>query len=397
MPRQVYMDYAATTFTAPEVVEEMLPFFTESFHNPSSLYSFSERNRKAIARARRNVAATIGAGEDEIYFTAGGSEADNWALKGVAFALSDKGRHIITTEVEHKAILETAKFLERNGFEVTLLPVDEEGSIRLEDLRQAIREDTILVSVMFANNEVGTIQPVAEIGSLCRDRGILFHTDAVQAVTHVPINVKAMNIDLLSMAAHKFYGPKGIGALFVRKGLHLENLIHGGGQEKGKRATTENVPGIVGMGKAAEMAMSDIEEESARLSRLRDRLIDGLMEKIPHTKLNGPGGNRRLPNNANLSFIGVEGETLLLDLNLAGIAASTGSACASDSLDPSHVLLAMGLPHEMAHGSVRLTLGLNSTDEDVDYVLETLPKIVRRRRDMSPLWEDFLKKMEKGA
>lgn len=397
MSRQVYMDYAATTFTAPEVVEEMLPFFTESFHNPSSLYSFSERNRKAIARARRNVAATIGAEEEEIYFTAGGSEADNWALKGIAYALREKGRHIITTEVEHKAILETGKFLERNGFEVTLLPVDGEGTIRMEDLRKAVRKNTILVSVMFANNEVGTIQPVAEIGRFCHDRGILFHTDAVQAVTHVPIDVKSMNIDLLSMAAHKFYGPKGIGALFIRKGLRLENLIHGGGQEKGRRATTENVPGIVGMGKAAEMAMSDIDEESSRLSRLRDRLIEGLMEKIPHTKLNGPLGDRRLPNNANLSFIGVEGETLLLDLNLAGIAASTGSACASASLDPSHVLLAMGLPHEMAHGSVRLSLGMKNTDDDIDYIIETLTEIVNRRREMSPLWEDFLKKMEKGA
>lgn len=397
MPGQVYMDYAATTFTAPEVVEAMLPFFTESFHNPSSLYSFSERNREAIAQARSQVADTIGASSDEIYFTAGGSEADNWALKGAALAMKKKGRHIITTEVEHKAILETAKFLEREGFEVTLLPVDGEGTIRLEDLEEALRKDTVLVSVMFANNEVGTIQPIAEIGRICRERGILFHTDAVQAVTHVPIDVSAMNIDLLSMAAHKFYGPKGIGALFVRKGIRLENLIHGGGQERGRRATTENVPGIVGMGKAAEMAMADLEAEAARLSRLRDRLIEGLMQKIPHAKLNGPKGDGRLPNNANLSFIGVEGETLLLDLDLAGIAASTGSACASASLDPSHVLLAMGLPHEMAHGSVRLSLGLKTTEEDVDYVLETLPEIVRRRREMSPLWEDFLKEMEKGA
>jgi cysteine desulfurase len=397
MSRQVYMDYAATTFTAPEVVEEMLPFFTESFHNPSSLYSFSERNREAIARARHNVAATIGAGDEEIFFTAGGSEADNWALKGIAFALREKGRHIITTEVEHKAILETVRFLERDGFEITLLPVDGEGFIRMEELRQAMREDTILVSVMFANNAVGTIQPVAEIGKLCRDRGVLFHTDGVQAVAHVPIDVKSMNIDLLSMAGHKFYGPKGVGALFIRKGLRLENLIHGGGQERGQRATPAHVPGIIGMGKAAEMALSDLPEESGRISRLRDGLIAGLLEKIPHTKLNGPYGEQRLPNNANLSFIGVEGETLLLDLDMAGIAASTGSACASASLDPSHVLLAMGLPHEMAHGSVRLSLGMKTTDEDVDYVLETLPEIVHRRREMSPLWEDFLKKMEKGA
>ncbi len=397
MTEQVYMDYAATTFTAPEVVEEMLPFFTESFHNPSSLYSFSDRNRRAIAGARERVAHTIGAASDEIFFTAGGSEADNWALKGTAWALKDRGRHIITTEVEHKAILEATRFLEKEGFEITSLPVDNEGFIRVEELEKALREDTILVSIMFANNEVGTIQPVSQIGRLCRERSILFHTDAVQAVGHVPIDVTDMNIDLLSMAAHKFHGPKGIGALYVRKGLRLENLIHGGGQERGRRATTENVPAIIGMGKAAEMAMAELEEESKRVSALRNRLIAGIMEKIPHTKLNGPRGARRLPNNANLSFIGVEGETLLLDLDLAGIAASTGSACASASLDPSHVLLAMGLPHEMAHGSVRLSLGRESTDEDVDYVLETLSEIVRRRREMSPLWEDFLKEMEKGA
>lgn len=395
--KTIYMDYAATTFTAPEVVEAMVPFFSQSFENPSSLYSRSDGNRRALAEARAQVAAAIGARPEEIFFTGSGSEADNWALKGAAFAPRRKGRHVITTAVEHKAILETAHFLERNGFDVTYLPVDAKGRVRLDDVRAALREDTILLSVMFANNEVGAIQPIAELGALCREKGILFHTDAVQAVTHVPIDVETLKIDLLSMAAHKFYGPKGVGALFIRKGVVLENLVHGGGQEKGRRAGTENVPLIVGMGKAAELAMAEMESERQRLSALRDRLIAGLREAIPYARLNGPEGMGRLPNNVNMSFVGVEGETLLLDLDLAGIAASTGSACASASLDPSHVLMAMGLSHEEAHGSVRLTLGRTSTEEEVDRVVEALTEIVARRRAMSPLWEDFLKEKAKEA
>ncbi|MBL3592544.1 MAG: cysteine desulfurase NifS [Synergistaceae bacterium] len=395
--KTIYMDYAATTFTAPEVVEAMVPFFSQSFENPSSLYSRSDGNRRALAEARAQVAAAIGARPEEIFFTGSGSEADNWALKGAAFAPRRKGRHVITTAVEHKAILETAHFLERNGFDVTYLPVDAKGRVRLDDVRAALREDTILLSVMFANNEVGAIQPIAELGALCREKGILFHTDAVQAVTHVPIDVETLKIDLLSMAAHKFYGPKGVGALFIRKGVVLENLVHGGGQEKGRRAGTENVPLIVGMGKAAELAMAEMESERQRLSALRDRLIAGLREAIPYARLNGPEGMGRLPNNVNMSFVGVEGETLLLDLDLAGIAASTGSACASASLDPSHVLMAMGLSHEEAHGSVRLTLGKTSTEEEVDRVVEALTEIVARRRAMSPLWEDFLKEKAKEA
>jgi cysteine desulfurase len=395
--KTIYMDYAATTFTAPEVVEAMVPFFSQSFENPSSLYSRSDGNRRALAEARAQVAAAIGARPEEIFFTGSGSEADNWALKGAAFAPRRKGRHVITTAVEHKAILETAHFLERNGFDVTYLPVDAKGRVRLDDVRAALREDTILLSVMFANNEVGAIQPIAELGALCREKGILFHTDAVQAVTHVPIDVETLKIDLLSMAAHKFYGPKGVGALFIRKGVVLENLVHGGGQEKGRRAGTENVPLIVGMGKAAELAMAEMESEGQRLSALRDRLIAGLREAIPYARLNGPEGMGRLPNNVNMSFVGVEGETLLLDLDLAGIAASTGSACASASLDPSHVLMAMGLSHEEAHGSVRLTLGRTSTEEEVDRVVEALTEIVARRRAMSPLWEDFLKEKAKEA
>lgn len=395
--KTIYMDYAATTFTAPEVVEAMVPFFSQSFENPSSLYSRSDGNRRALAEARAQVAAAIGARPEEIFFTGSGSEADNWALKGAAFAPRHKGRHVITTAVEHKAILETAHFLERNGFDVTYLPVDAKGRVRLDDVRAALREDTILLSVMFANNEVGAIQPIAELGALCREKGILFHTDAVQAVTHVPIDVETLKIDLLSMAAHKFYGPKGVGALFIRKGVVLENLVHGGGQEKGRRAGTENVPLIVGMGKAAELAMAEMESEGQRLSALRDRLIAGLREAIPYARLNGPEGMGRLPNNVNVSFVGVEGETLLLDLDLAGIAASTGSACASASLDPSHVLMAMGLSHEEAHGSVRLTLGRTSTEKEVDRVVEALTEIVARRRAMSPLWEDFLKEKAKEA
>ncbi|OPZ37530.1 MAG: Cysteine desulfurase [Synergistetes bacterium ADurb.BinA166] len=396
MSGQVYLDYAATTFTAPEVVSAMAPYFTQSFGNPSSIYSFSEENRRAIAESRQKVADVIGASRDEIYFTSGGTEADNWALKGVAWRNRAKGNHVITTKIEHHAVLYAAKFLQENGFEVTFLDVDPEGRVRPEDVARALTDRTILVSVMFANNEIGTIQPVAKIGALCRERGVPFHTDAVQAVAHVPIDVKAMNIDLLSMSAHKFYGPKGVGALYVRKGIRIENLIHGGGQERGRRATTENVAGIVGLGAAIELTSSRMKESSARIAALRDILIDGVMKSIPYAKLNGAPSGERLPNNANFSFIGIEGETLLLDLDREGVYASTGSACSSGSLDPSHVLMAIGLTHEQAHGSLRMTLGEETTEEHVRHVLEVLPRIVKRRREMSPLWEDFLKGIEGG-
>ena len=396
MSRQVYLDYAATTFTAPEVVSAMAPYFTQSFGNPSSIYSFSENNRKAMAAARQQVADVLGATKEEIFFTSGGTESDNWALKGVAWRNRSKGNHIITTKIEHHAVLHTAQFLQENGFEVTYLDVDYEGRVRLEDLKNAATEQTILVSVMFANNEIGTVQPIAEIGAFCRERGIVFHTDAVQAVAHVPIDVKAMNIDLLSLSAHKFYGPKGVGALYVRKGVKIDNFMHGGGQERGKRATTENVAGIVGLGSAIELTASRMKEASGRVGKLRDMLIDGVMQTIPHAKLNGAPSGERLPNNSNFSFIGIEGETLLLDLDGAGIYASTGSACSSGSLDPSHVLMAIGLSHEQAHGSLRMTLGEETSEEDIRYVLSVLPGIVERRRAMSPLWEDFLKKTQGG-
>ncbi|RXI38664.1 cysteine desulfurase NifS [Clostridium tetani] len=393
----VYMDYSATTYTKPEVLEEMLPYFTGKFGNPSSkFYSVSQDPIEAIDTARERVAKGINSEKDDIYFTSGGSEADNWAIKGVAFANKNKGNHIITTAIEHHAVLHSCEFLKRNGFEITYLPVNDEGLISLEDLKNAIKDNTILVTIMFANNEIGAIQSIKEIGKICRERKVLFHTDAVQATGHVPIDVKDMNIDMLSMAGHKFYGPKGIGALYIRKGVRIENLIHGGGQEKGKRGTTENVPGIVGIGKAIELATEHLCEEKERLTKMRDRLIEGLMDKIPHTKLNGPTGDKRLPNNVNLSFIGIEGETLLLDLDFEGVCASTGSACASGSLDPSHVLLSIGLSHGIAHGSLRLTLGEGSTEEDVDYILNTLPGIVKRRREMSPYWEDYLKSLKEG-
>lgn len=393
----VYMDYSATTYTKPEVLEEMIPYFTGKFGNPSSkFYSISQDPIEAIDTARQRVAKAINAEKDEIYFTSGGSEADNWAIKGVAFANKNKGNHIITTAIEHHAVIHSCEFLEKNGFEITYLPVNEEGLISLEDLKNAIKDNTILVTIMFANNEIGAIQPIKEIGEICRERKVLFHTDAVQAMGHIPVDVKDMNIDMLSMAGHKFYGPKGIGALYIKKGVRIENLIHGGGQERGKRGSTENVPGIVGLGKAIELATEHLLEEKQRLTKMRDRLIKGLMDKIPHTKLNGPIGDKRLPNNVNLSFIGIEGETLLLDLDFEGVCASTGSACASGSLDPSHVLLSIGLSHGIAHGSLRLTLGEGSTEEDVDYVLNTLPAIVKRRREMSPYWEDYLKSLKKG-
>lgn len=393
MNKSIYMDHAATTYTKPEVMDAMIPYFTTYFGNPSSIYSLSRETKKAIDVAREKLAKAINANGNEIYFTGGGSEADNWAIKGIASAYKQKGNHIITTTIEHHAVLHTCEYLSKNGFEITYLPVDEYGLINIRDLENAITDKTILVSIMFANNEIGTIEPIKEIGALCRSKKILFHTDAVQAVGHIPVDVEEMNIDLLSLAGHKFYGPKGIGALYIKKGIKIENLIHGGGQERNRRAGTENVAGIVGLGKAIELATENMEANNKKLVYLRDKLMDGLLE-IPHSRLNGPRGANRLPGNSNICFRFIEGESILLMLDAMGIAGSSGSACTSGSLDPSHVLLAIGLPHEIAHGSLRLTLGDATTEEEVDYVLETLPKIIKRLRDMSPLWDDFLKKEE---
>ena len=392
--RNVYMDYSATTYVKPEVLEEMMPYFTEKFGNPSSFYGISRETKRAIDKAREQVASTLKCLPEEIYFTGGGSEADNWAIKGIATAHRKKGNHIITTKIEQHAVLHSCEFLEKFGYEVTYLDVDKEGFINLEELRNAITDRTILVSIMFANNEIGTIQPIKEIGEICREKKVLFHTDAVQAVGNVPIDVKEMNIDLLSLAGHKVYGPKGIGALYIRKGVRIDNLIHGGAQERNRRAGTENIASIVGIGKAMEIAENNLKEHTEKLTKLRDRLIDGLL-KIPYTTLNGPRGEKRLPGNVNVRFQFIEGESILLSLDFKGVCASSGSACTSGSLDPSHVLLSIGVPHELAHGSLRLTLGEDSTEEDVDYVIEVLPPIIQRLRDMSPLWEDFIKKGEK--
>lgn len=392
--KNVYMDYSATTYVKPEVLEEMLPYFTDKFGNPSSFYGISRETKRAIDKAREQVAAGINALPEEIYFTGGGSEADNWALKGIATAHENKGNHIITTKIEHHAILHSCEFLEKFGYKITYLDVNEEGFIDLEELKNAITDKTILVSIMFANNEIGTIQPIKEIGEICKANKVLFHTDAVQAVGNVPIDVKAFNIDMLSMAAHKVYGPKGVGALYIRKGIKIDNLIHGGAQERNRRAGTENIPGIIGMGKAMELATSDLNKHIEKLTSIRERLIEGLL-KIPYTTLNGPRGDKRLPGNVNVRFKFIEGESILLSLDFKGVCASSGSACTSGSLDPSHVLLSIGIPHELAHGSLRLTLGENSTAEDVDYVIEVLPPIIQRLRDMSPLWEDFIKANER--
>ncbi len=381
---KVYMDNAATTKLSPDVLNAMMPYLTDIYGNASSVHAFGREAREGVEHARNQVAAAINASPDEIFFTAGGTESDNMAIKGVAHKYAKKGKHIITTAIEHHAVLHTCEALEKEGYEVTYLPVDEDGLISVEQVRAAMRDDTLLVTVMFANNEVGTIEPIAEIGALCRERNVLFHTDAVQAVCHIPIDVRAMNIDLMSISAHKFHGPKGIGALYCRKGIVLEPVIVGGAQERKRRAGTENVAGIVGLGAAIERAHKNMAADMARVSALRDKLISGILKNIPHVKLNGHP-TQRLPQNVNFSIRYIEGESILLMLDINGIAASSGSACTSGSLDPSHVLLAMGIPHEIAHGSLRLTLSDMTTDEEVDYVLETLTKTVKRLRDMSPL------------
>ena len=381
---RIYMDNAATTAVSPEVLQAMLPYFTDIYGNPSSIHSTGRDARRAVDAARKQVAAAIGAQSTEIYFTAGGSESDNWAIKGTAFAKRSKGNHIITSQIEHHAVLHTCAWLEKQGFEVTYLPVDEFGRVRVEDVEKAITDKTILISIMAANNEIGTLQPITEIGKLAKSRGILFHTDAVQAMGAIPIDVNAMNIDMLSMSGHKFHGPKGIGVLYVRKGVHPDIFMHGGAQERGQRAGTENLAGIVGIGKAIELATQNLEANAARMSRLRDKLIDGILAEIPDVRLNGHR-TERLPNNVNVSIRYIEGEAMLLRLDLAGIAGSSGSACTSGSLDPSHVLLAIGLPHEIAHGSLRLSLGTDTTEEQVDEVLRVLPGIVKDLRAMSVL------------
>lgn len=393
MDKFLYLDNAATTKTAPEVLEAMLPYFTEKFGNPSSVYTFAAGNKEVVDVQRDRIAATLGAKSNEIYFTAGGSEADNWALKATAEAYRSKGNHIITTKIEHHAILHTAQYLEKNGFEVTYLDVDEDGKVRLEDLKKAIRPETVLISVMFANNEIGTIEPIKEIGQIAHEHGILFHTDAVQAYGQLPINVDECQIDMLSASGHKLNGPKGIGFLYIRKGVKIRSFIHGGAQERKRRAGTENVPGIVGMGTAAKRAADTREERTANEVEVRDYLIDRVLKEIPYSRLNGHRTDR-LPNNANFSFRFIEGESLLIMLDGKGICASSGSACTSGSLDPSHVLLAIGLPHEIAHGSLRLTINEEITKEDIDYVVDNLKIIVERLRNMSPLYEDFIKKQK---
>jgi len=384
--KRIYLDYAATTPTHPEVVKTMLPYFTEGFGNPSSIYSHGQEAKSAIDDARTKVAGLIGAGDEEIVFTGSGTEADNFALEGIALANAPKGNHIITTPIEHHAVLETCKFLETMGFIVTHLPVDEYGLISPEDIRRAITDQTILISVMHANNEIGTIEPLAEIGKVAKEAGVYFHTDAVQTVGHIPIDVDELGVDLLSMSAHKLYGPKGIGALYVRKGSRIISFMHGGDQENKRRASTENVPGIVGFGKAAEIALKEMDEEAELLTRLRDRLIEGLKGRIEHIHLNGHP-KMRLPNNANISVDFIEGESILLNLDLEGISVSTGSACSSTNLEPSYVIMAMGLSAEQAHGSLRMSLGKWTEEEDINRILEALPRVVAKLRAMSPLYK----------
>ena len=391
MGKLIYLDNAATTKTAPEVVDAMLPYFTEHFGNPSSVYGFAAANKEVITKQREIIAKALGAKTEEIYFTAGGSESDNWALKATAEAYESKGKHIITTKIEHHAILHTGEYLQKKGYEVTYLDVDENGIVSPEAVEAAIRPDTILVSVMFANNEIGTIQPIKEIGRIAKEHGILFHTDAVQAFGQVPIDVDEYNIDMLSSSGHKINGPKGIGFLYIRKGVKIRSFVHGGAQERKRRAGTENVPGIVGYGAAAERAVRTMKERTAKEIELRDYLINRLTTEIPYSRLNGDKV-RRLPNNVNVSFQFIEGESMLLMLDQNGICGSSGSACTSGSLDPSHVLLAIGVPHEVAHGSLRLTLSDETTKEDLDFTVDKLKEIVQYLRSMSPLYEDFIKK-----
>ena len=394
--REIYADNSATTKLSPVVLEKMLPYLTEVYGNPSSIYRIGGKAREALDQARENIAKNLGAQRaNEIYFTSGGSESDNWAIKGVAHAMKKKGKtHIITSKFEHHAVLHTCEALEKEGFEVTYLDVYENGLVRPQDVAAAIREDTALVSVMYANNEIGTIQPIPEIGKICRERGVIFHTDAVQAAGYVRINVEEQHIDLLSMTAHKLHGPKGCGLLYVRRGVPIETLIHGGAQERGRRAGTENVAGVIGLDAALELALDGMEERNKRLSSLRDRLMDELL-KIERSRVNGDRVHR-LPNNVNMCFEGIEGESLLLRLDMNGISASSGSACTSGSLDPSHVLLAIGLPHEIAHGSMRLSFSEETTDEDIDVIAAVVPEVVQYLRNMSPLWEDIKKNERKG-
>lgn len=394
MSEFIYLDNAATTRTSQAVVDAMMPYFNQYYGNPSSVYSFSNYGKEAMAKARKQIADVLGVNPEEIYFTAGGSEADNWALIATAEAYQDKGKHIITSKIEHHAVLHACQYLEKRGFEVTYLDVDENGTVDLEQLKSAIRPDTILISIMFANNEIGTIQPVKEIGEIAKAHNVLFHTDAVQAFGHIPIQADELNIDMLSASGHKFNGPKGIGFLYIRKGIKTKSFIHGGAQERKRRAGTENLPGIVGIGEAARLAAESLKERQEKEIQMRDYLINRITAEVPYVRLNGHRINR-LPNNVNLSFQFIEGESLLIMLDMAGICGSSGSACTSGSLDPSHVLLAIGLPHEIAHGSLRLTLSEENTMEEMDYVVEKIKEIVARLREMSPLYEDFIRKSAK--
>lgn len=392
--KQIYFDNSATTKLDKKVLEEMIPYLTENYGNPSSIYKIGRENRKAVEEVREKVAKALNANPNEIYFTAGGSESDNTAIKGIAYANKEKGNHIITSKIEHPAVLEICKQLEKEGFEVSYIGVDENGILNLEELKNEIKSTTILITIMFANNEIGTIQPIEEIGRIAKENNVLFHTDSVQAVGSVKIDVQKLNIDALSLSAHKFYGPKGIGALYVRKGVKFDKLIRGGHQERNKRAGTENVAGIVGLGKAIELAYEELEEHNRRIKKLRDYYVEEVKERIPYIKINGDM-EKRLPGNSNISFRFIEGESLLLNLDLKGICASSGSACTSGSLDPSHVLLSIGLPHEIAHGSLRISIGKYNTKEEVDYLLDSLVEIVNRLREMSPLWEEFIESEEK--
>ncbi len=387
----IYLDNAATTKTRPEVVEAMLPYFTESYGNPSSVYTFSAKSKEAVTKAREIIADSLGAKSNEIYFTAGGSEADNWALVAAAEAYEAKGKHIITSKIEHHAILHTCEYLEKRGYEVTYLDVDENGVVKLDELKKAIRPDTILISIMFANNEIGTIEPIKEIGAIAKEHGILFHTDAVQAYGHVPISADEYNIDMLSASGHKINGPKGIGFLYIRKGVKIRSFIHGGAQERRRRAGTENVPGIVGFGKAVQLAMDEMEERTKKEVEMREYLMEKVLREVPFTRING-SRTSRLPNNINFAFQFIEGESLLIKLDMAGICGSSGSACTSGSLDPSHVLLAIGLPHEIAHGSLRLTLSEENTMEEMDITADKIKEIVAYLRELSPLYEDYMRK-----